>query len=74
MWGLHIDTIIIAVEHTCVIWQACMLWEYASYVKCMYTSAPSHIIDCSEYILSIYTDIVFDIYTGGDCIVTVKVF
>ena len=31
---------------------------YANNVLCMYTSAPGHIIDCTELILGIYTDIV----------------
>ena len=31
---------------------------YASKVKCMHTSAHGHIVDCSEFISGIYTDIV----------------
>ena len=32
---------------------------HASNVKYMYTSSPVHIIDCSEFIRGIYTDIVY---------------
>ena len=31
---------------------------YVSNVKCMYTTSSGHIVDCSEYILGIYTQIV----------------
>ena len=34
------------------------LWAYVSNVKCMYTSASGHIVDCIEFIWGIYTDIV----------------
>ena len=32
--------------------------EYASDVKCMYTSVPGLIMDCSEFIRDMYTDLV----------------
>ena len=34
------------------------LEAYASNVKGMYTSAPGHMIDCTEFMLGVYTDIV----------------
>ena len=35
------------------------LGAYTSNMECMYTSAYGHIVDCSEFISGIYTDIVF---------------
>ena len=29
-------------------------WLYVSNVKCLYTSAPGHTVDCSEFIRGIY--------------------
>ena len=58
MWGLHVDHIIFAVGHTCLMWQAYFLGTYANNVEWKYTSTCGHIVDCSEFIWGIYTDIV----------------
>ena len=42
-------------------------------MDCIYTSASSKIVDCSESILGIYPDIVVSYLHGEDCIVAVKV-
>ena len=46
---------------------------YANSVKRMYTSASGHTVDCSEFICSIYIDIVVSHLHMGDCMVAVKV-
>ena len=43
MWGLYADYSRSAEEHRCA------MWGHASNVKCMYTNASIHIIDCSEF-------------------------
>ena len=59
MLGLYIIYIRGTVEHVCVRWQAYLYRVYASNVfVCMFTSAPGHIMDCTEFILGTYTDAV----------------
>ena len=60
MWGLHVECSFSAEwdihvqydRHICS-------GTYTKDVKCMYTSAHSHIVDCIEFIWGKYTDIVF---------------
>ena len=58
MCGLYVDCLRIAVEHLYAVWRHISSGAYGSSVKCMHTSACGHIIDCSEFIRGIYTDIV----------------
>ena len=46
MWGLYVDYSISTWEQICTVLHACLLWAYASNVKCMYTSVCAHIVDC----------------------------
>ena len=50
MQSLYVDYSSSAVGCTCSMWQADISEAYANNVKCMYTSAPGHIVDCSEFI------------------------
>ena len=53
IYSIYVDCSRSAVGHTCAIWQAYLLGAYSSNVKCMYTGAPGHIIDCSGFISGI---------------------
>ena len=48
IWCPHVDYIIRAVKHTCMMWQAYL--AYSNNVQCMYTSACGDNFDCSELI------------------------
>ena len=61
MQGLYVGYSSGAVVHTCAMWGHICSGTYVNHVKCMYTSAPGHIIDCVELLLAIYTDTV-DLY------------
>ena len=39
-----------ALGHICVMWWTYLFRAYASNVKCMCTSVPHDIVDCSEFI------------------------
>ena len=57
MWGLHVDYIISAVEHT--LWCGQYIYSGAHANDAKYIiSAFGHIVDCSELIWGISTDIV----------------
>ena len=62
-----------AVEHIYVIWHAYFFSKmYVNNVKCMYISAPGHIVHSSEFTWGIYPDIVVScthylIYIFGIC-------
>ena len=58
MWGLYLDFSRSAVGHLCTMWQAYFSGAFASDVKCMYSSASGHTIDCSEFIWGICIHIV----------------
>ena len=42
--------------HTCAMWKV-YSETYGNNVKCIYTNVCGHIVDCSEFILGICTDI-----------------
>ena len=58
MWSLYVDYSRSALGHNAQYVRNICSREYASNVKCMYTSTPGHIVHCSEFISGIYTDIV----------------
>ena len=50
MWGLYVDYSSSDMGHIHTVWQAYLFRLYANNVKCVYTSIPGHIVDCSEFI------------------------
>ena len=47
MWSLHVDYIISTVGHTCA--RHICSRTHPNNVKCMHTSIPNCIVDCSEF-------------------------
>ena len=52
MCSLYVEYSISAVGQICAMWQTYLFRAYVNNVKCtcMYTSAPGHTVDCSEFI------------------------
>ena len=62
MWGLFVNYSRSAVEHVCVMWQACLFRANARNMLYMYISAPGYIIDCSDFNWCIYTSSLVSAY------------
>ena len=58
MRSLYLDYSSNVVEHTYTMWKAYLFGASVSDVKCMFTSAFSDTVYCTEFIWGIYTDIV----------------
>ena len=50
MWGLPVDYSLSALKHTYEMWKAYLFRGYANNVKCMYSRAPGHTVDFSEFL------------------------
>ena len=56
MWSMYVEYSSSAVGHIYAMWQAYLSGAYVSNAKCMFTSACGDIVDCTEFILGVYTD------------------
>ena len=57
MWDVYFLTNVDMQLDRCTVWPAYMF--RGLYVKFIYTRAPDHTVDCSEFLKGIYSDIVF---------------
>ena len=58
MLVLYVDCSSSAVECICTCGKYICSGGYTNDVKCLYTSVPGHIVDCSGFVWDIYTNIV----------------